>query len=81
MVKNPMYDYNPDLENEFLKDAVLDLKHGETTYIYNQKILNKVIELFNDLEVVKKEFYWKVKSKSKQKLKRGRPRKEVLSEG
>lgn len=64
-------------EEKFLADAILDLKHGSTTYVYKQCILDKLIKQFNDLEIIKEEFYWVVKCKSKQKLKRGRPRKEV----
>lgn len=70
------YESRIDLEDEFYKDAVLDLKHGKTTYVYKSKILERLKQTFTDLEITKKDFYWAVKSNKKIKLKRGRPKNE-----
>lgn len=69
--------FNIDLEEQFLSDAILDLQQGQTTYIYKQKILDKLKQIFNDLEITKEEFYWKVRNIEVERLKpkRGRPRK------
>ena len=70
------YESRIDLEDEFYKDAVLDLKQGKTTYVYRSKILERIKRTFKDLEITKKDFYWAVKSNKKIKLKRGRPKNE-----
>lgn len=67
--------YKTDLEEEFLTDAILDLKHGNTTYVYKEYILNKLKEIFNDLEITREDFYWEVKNKGSIETKKGRPRK------
>lgn len=74
------YETKIDLEDEFYKDAVVDLIHGEVTYVYKRKILERLKKNFKDLEITKKEFYWKVRSKTKIKLKRGRPKKDKMEE-
>ena len=68
-------DYRTDLEEEFLSDAILDLRRGETTYVYKQKILDKLKQIFNDLDITRNDFYWTVRNKEVIKTNRGRPRK------
>lgn len=49
--------YRVDLSDEFLSDAILDLRKGKTTYVYKEHILNGLKEVFNDLEITRKDFY------------------------
>ena len=76
MKKSGSYDYDIDLEEQFLSSAILDLEHGETTYVYKQKILDKLKEIFIDLEIRWFDFYWRVRNLEvdKEKTKLGRPR-------
>lgn len=55
--------WRTDLSDEFLSDAIQDLKHGLTTYVYKEHILNKLKERFDDLDIKRKDFYWIVKNK------------------
>lgn len=81
MEKRGFYDYNLDLEEQFLTDAILDLKHGETIYVYKKHFLDKLKEIFNDLEIRRFEFYWRVRNLEIEKLKpkMGRPKKIKVS--
>lgn len=45
----------------FLSHATTDLKKGLTTYVYKEQILNKLKDVFNDLDIKRKDFYWAVK--------------------
>lgn len=73
-------EYNSDLEEKFISDAIIDLKQGLTTYVYKERVLNKLKQAFNDLEIRKNEFYWSVRCKEKLKPKKGRPRKLEVKE-
>jgi hypothetical protein len=53
--------YKNDLSDEFLSDAKRDLKQGLTTYVYKEHILNKLKDVFNDLDIKRNDFYWTVK--------------------
>lgn len=53
--------YKNDLSDEFLRDAILDLKHGKTTYVYKEHILNEIKKVFSNLDIRRKDFYWIVK--------------------
>ncbi len=79
--KQANYDYVPDLEEQFISSAILDLNHGQTTYVYKQKILDKLKQIFNELEITRNEFYWAVRNMEveKHKPKKGRPRKIEVS--
>ena len=50
-------------EELFLLDAINDLKHGNTTYIYNEKHLEKLKAIFKDLDIKRNGFYWAVRNK------------------
>ena len=65
------------LEEQFLSAAILDLEHGETIYVYKKNILDKLKQIFNDLEIRWFEFYWRVRNleKERKKPKLGRPKK------
>lgn len=54
---------NFDAEERFITDAILDLEHGDTTYVYKEHILDKLKEIFKDLDITRNDFYWKVKNK------------------
>ena len=54
---------NFDAEERFITDAILDLEHGKTTYVYKEHILDKLKEIFKDLDIRKKDFYWIVTRK------------------
>lgn len=75
--KSGFYDYDVDLEELFLSSAILDLEHGETTYVYKQVILDKLKEIFSDLEIRWFDFYWRVRNleMERKKPKLGRPKK------
>ena len=55
--------YKKDLSEEFLSAAILDLQHGLTTYVYKEHILDKLKEIFKDLDIRRNEFYWTVRNK------------------
>jgi hypothetical protein len=67
--------FEPD--ERFLTDAILDLQRGLTTYVYTEYILDKLKQIFSDLEIRRNEFYWTVSNKEKQIVQpiTGRPRK------
>lgn len=71
--------YGADLEEQFLASSIADLNRGNIIYVYKNSILEKLKQLFNNLEITKKEFYWRVKNieVEKHKPKRGRPKKMV----
>jgi hypothetical protein len=75
--KSGFYDYDVDLEEQFLSSAILDLEHGETTYVYKQNILDRLKGIFNELEIRRNDFYWAVRNMEaeRQKPKKGRPKK------
>lgn len=77
--KQASYEYEPDLEEQFLAAAILDLRHGLTTYVYKKYILDKLKQIFNDLEITRNEFYWTVRNKEMVKPKKGRPKKIEVS--
>lgn len=54
--------YLLDAEEEFLQDAILDLRHGETIYVYTKYILEELKKVFNDLEIRRFEFYWRIRN-------------------
>lgn len=54
--------FDRSMEEKFLADAILDLEHGLTTYVYKEHILNKLKEIFKDLDIKRKDFYWTVKN-------------------
>ena len=60
-------DYNSDLEEKFISDAILDLKHGLTTYVYKEHILDELKKVFKDLDIKRNEFYWTVRNKEVRK--------------
>jgi hypothetical protein len=55
------YDINP--EERFLSDATLDLRQGLITYVYKESTLDKLKQIFSDLDIRKNEFYWTVRNK------------------
>lgn len=55
------YERNP--EEMFLSQATMDLKHGLTTYVYRDYILDKLKQIFKDLDIRRNEFYWTVRNK------------------
>ena len=73
-------DYKVDREEQFLSDAILDLRHGETTYVYKEHILEELKKIFNDLEIKWFDFYWRVRNleMERKKPKLGRPKKGDL---
>jgi hypothetical protein len=54
---------NFDAEERFLSDTILELQRGLTTYVYKEHILDKLKEIFKDLDIRKNEFYWTVRNK------------------
>lgn len=64
-------EYVLDDERNFMNQVMLDMKKGITTYVYNPKIIEKLKEIFDDLEVERVEFYWIVKSKKAKKMVKG----------
>ena len=58
----PLKMYEKSTEEMFLSDAILDLRHGETTYVYKQCILDELKKVFKNLEIRKFEFYWRVRN-------------------
>jgi hypothetical protein len=75
------YGYDKNTEERFLSDAILDLQRGLTTYVYKERYLDRLKQIFDDLDIKKCDFYWSVRNKerkaSRVKLGRGRPKKEV----
>lgn len=53
--------YHTDEEELFISSAIVDLKQGLTTYVYKERILDRLKEVFKDLEIRKDEFYWAVR--------------------
>ena len=53
--------FEPD--ERFLSDTILDLQRGLITYVYKEHILNKLKEIFKDLDIRRNEFYWTVRNK------------------
>ncbi len=62
-------------EELFLSASILDLRQGRITYVYKQNILDKLKEIFDDLDIKRVEFYWSVRKKKIIKAKTGRPKK------
>lgn len=62
-------------EEQFISSAILDLRQGRITYVYKQSILDKLKEIFDDLDIKRVEFYWSVRKKEIIKAKTGRPKK------
>lgn len=56
-----VYERNP--EELFLSQATTDLKKGLTTYVYKEDILEKLKDIFSNLDIRKSEFYWAVRNK------------------
>lgn len=54
---------NFDAEERFITDAILDLEHGDTTYVYKEHILDELKKIFKDLDIAKNDFYWRVRNK------------------
>ena len=50
-----------DGDKRFLLDTIQDLKKGLTTYVYKKPILDKLKDVFNDLDIKRNDFYWIVK--------------------
>ena len=61
--ERPIYDR--DTEEMFLSQATMDLKQGLTTYVYKEHYLEKLKEIFKDLEIRRNSFYWAVRRVSK----------------
>ena len=55
--------YEKSADERFLSDAILDLQRGETTYVYKEKQLDKLKEIFKDLDIRKNDFYWTIRNK------------------
>ena len=53
--------HEKDGDKLFLLDAIQDLKHGLTTYVYKEHILDKLKQIFNNLDIRRNDFYWTVK--------------------
>ena len=53
--------YEKSTEEMFISQAIMDLKHGLTTYVYKEHILNKLKQKFNDLDIRRNDFYWSVR--------------------
>lgn len=64
-------------EEKFLSDTILDLQRGLTTYVYKEHILDRLKEIFKDLDIRRNDFYWTVRNKEIEieQPKIGRPRK------
>ena len=60
MGKRPNF-YEKKTEEMFLSDAILDLRHGETIYVYKQFILDELKKIFKDLDITRDDFYWIVR--------------------
>ena len=54
---------NFDAEERFLSDTILELQRGLTTYVYKEHILDKLKEIFKDLDIRRNDFYWTVRNK------------------
>ena len=55
--------YEKSTEERFLSDAILDLRRGLITYVYKEHILDKLKQIFKDLDIRRNEFYWAVRNK------------------
>lgn len=55
--------YEKSADERFLSDAILDLQRGETTYVYKENILDKLKEIFSNLDIRRNDFYWAVRNK------------------
>lgn len=55
--------YEKSADERFLSDAILDLQRGETTYVYKENILDKLKEIFGNLDIRRNDFYWSVRNK------------------
>ena len=55
------YEKNP--EELFLSQATMDLRKGLTTYVYKEHFLDKLKEIFKDLDIRRNDFYWTVRNK------------------
>lgn len=55
--------FHKNVGEQFLTDAINELRKGNTTYIYKEMYLDKLKEIFNDLDITRNEFYWKVRNK------------------
>lgn len=54
---------NFDAEERFITDAILDLERGQTTYVYKEHILDRLKEIFKNLDIKRNDFYWAVRNK------------------
>lgn len=68
--------YTKDTESCCLSDTMAELRRGNKVYIYNPNILEAVKKEFNNLEIIKKDFYWTVKNNGEILTRRGRPKKK-----
>ena len=55
-------DYEKDPEKDCYRDAICELKKGNTTYVYNKRVLNKILEKLPNVKVNKREFFWEVRN-------------------
>lgn len=60
------FTYKKNAEEIFLSDAILDLERGLTTYVYREEILDRLKEIFKNLDIKRNEFYWTVRNNEKQ---------------
>lgn len=54
--------FHKNSEELFITDAINDLRKGDTTYIYKEKHLDKLKEVFKDLDIKRNDFYWRVRN-------------------
>lgn len=73
--------FHKNSEELFISEAIIDLKHGNTTYVYKECILDKLKDIFEDLTIKKEEFYWSVKNNKVKSPKEYKPRKLNRSKG
>lgn len=71
-----MEGYSQDAELSCIRDAIAELRRGNRVYIYKSNILEEVKKAFNNLEIIKKDFYWTVKNNGEILTRRGRPKKK-----
>lgn len=58
-----------DPEEAMLNDVISQMMKEKTTvaYVYNKNIIDKIDKDFPDLQTIKKEFYWEVRRKDREK--------------
>lgn len=66
-------------EERHYRDVILQIKQGrKKIYVLNKKVIDKVQNIFENLEINKKDFYWEITNNNKPfPKKKGRPKKEV----